>query len=141
MEKAEAKREIPTYSIYRAGGEAGTNLCTIKPVLIRTIGGCELYFDFDSTFQLSSVRFRELIVESEWIGLNYFKVGSATAKYTVKNLSYSLYTGTRLIYRDIDIPKSEKRAIVRTKGLGVYRNNPAGWLNCQYQMTGRWEIH
>lgn len=138
MEKVEKENHI--YSVYEVGG---TTLCTIKPILVRTVGGCELYFDFDSTFQLSSVRFKELIVESEWIGKNYFKVGSANAKYTVKDLHYSLYRGRRLIYSsdDIKIPLDENRAIVRTKGLGVYRNDYSDWLSCQYQIDGRWEIN
>jgi len=138
LKKAEEEELITTYQVYLQDNSGGTQYCKIKPVLIRTIGGCELYFDFDSTFQLSAVRFKELIIESEYIGKNFFKKSSQ--KYIVKDLDFSLYTGKRLIYRGISIPKTENRVTIRTKGLGIYRNSPAGWLSCQYQIGGWWKI-
>lgn len=134
----------PGIQQFGTGDEGGLADCTITPFIVRTnslMENCTLYLHYDSNFRTQSIRFKELIVEKSYlIGKNYLKLTPKTGQsHYIVNL-YSDYKGYKTVKNDIMVPLDVKKVFIRTKDMGVYRNSPAGWLSCQYQITGSWTI-
>lgn len=129
---------------FGAGDEGGMADCTITPFMVRTNSLMEnytLYLKYNANFRIESIRFKELIVEKSYlIGKNYLKLTpkSGQSYYVIK--MHSDYSGYKTVKDDIMVPLDVKNVFIRTKDIGVYRNSPAGWLSCQYQITGSWTI-
>ena len=54
------------------GDEGGTQICIIYPYIVRQNSlteKCQLYLKYESDLRVQSIRFKELIVESEYIGI------------------------------------------------------------------------
>lgn len=145
---SEAAQELnlePGIQLFGVGDEGGLPDCVITPFMTRTnspMENCTLYLHYSSNFRVESLRFKELIVEKSYlVGKNYLKLTpkSGQSYYVVK--LFSTYSDYKTVKNDIMIPTDVQKVFIRTKNLGVYRNNPAGWLSCQYQITGNWSIN
>jgi hypothetical protein len=137
MEDAEAalqKGNIESINV-RSDNSGGTEICVISPFIVRQWSleeSCELYFNIESKYRVNAVRFKELIVESEYLGINYLKIVPAdNANYCTYNTG-STYTAMKTICRDFDVPTSENRVRVRSKGMQVFFNTSDNWIACQY---------
>lgn len=139
FEEAEEAMKEQQSLVSSYSGSGGTSECTIKPYIVRDAPfgtSSEIYFDISSDFSINAVRFTELIVESEYLGINYLKMKPKSGStYCTFNTGTIMY-GKRTICRDFDIPMSEDRVRVRTKGMGVYKVTSSMWLSCQYQISG-----
>jgi len=143
-----AEQSISYVTPLEYGDEGGTQYCRIYPYLTRVgfygSDTCDLSLEYISDFPINSIRFKKLVVESDFWGINYYKLtpesGSSYCVYDVG----SLYRGRKRLTIDNDdliyIPFEETQVRVKTSGLQVFHNTSEDWIACQYQIGGKWLI-
>lgn len=145
-ENAMEKGIAPQNANDTIGDAGGTQYCYIYAFIVRKnslMKNCELYLKWESDFRINAIRFSELIVEKApvaLIGKNYLKLEPKSGKsYCTYNVG-SIYSGSKTICSDFDIPLDEDEVIVRSRKLGVYSNSSSSWIECQYQLGGIWSV-